>query len=100
FDPKCGCGAGASASALEQLNDSADEAPPAIVDVGDDAYSRYLGEGNLRGEIALPVARPQPGEDPDTVANRAGNFDPTAPKQSTDGKRKVRIVGPSYSYIR
>ncbi len=93
FDPKCGCGA--TASPFEQLNDSADELPVAA-----DSDDVIPGGGELRGEIAVPVARPQPGEDPDTLANRAGKFDPTAPNETTDGERKIRIVGPSYSYTR
>jgi hypothetical protein len=56
--------------------------------------------------VPLPNLRPAQGEDPETIANRAGNFipGPVVPGQDTsataataDGK-KVRIVGPAYYY--
>ncbi len=46
-----------------------------------------------------PKARPTPGEDPETLANRAGGFDPTAVDRiaasaGADAPSAVRIVGP------
>jgi hypothetical protein len=52
----------------------------------------------------LPRPRPAPGEDPETLANRLGGFDPksgsgggaaTATAVTADG-RPVRVVGPAY----
>ena len=60
--------------------------------------------------LPRPLARPAKGEDPETLANRAGDFSPkpVAAKSSNDavagvaglseGERKVRIVGPDYYY--
>jgi hypothetical protein len=57
--------------------------------------------------VPNPNLRPPQGEDPETIANRAGNFiphpvvpsasDDTTTTTSADG-RKVRIVGPAYYY--
>jgi hypothetical protein len=53
----------------------------------------------------LPRPRPEPGEDPETLANRAGAFVPgavpaegpaTAAIATTPGGRPVRVVGPAY----
>jgi hypothetical protein len=52
----------------------------------------------------LPRPRPAPGEDPETLANRAGDFTPraVAPDEdvtasiSTQGERPVRAVGPVF----
>ena len=51
----------------------------------------------------LPHPRPAPGEDPETLANRAGNFvpgeapsDAAAAVTGSTGGRSVRIVGPGY----
>lgn len=54
-----------------------------------------------------PLLRPALGEDPETLANRAGNFAPKPVAAShggdavagvADGSRAVRIVGPKYYY--
>lgn len=56
----------------------------------------------------LPNLRPALGEDPETIANRAGGFvpGPIAPSDGTDGQatvsadgsKKIRVVGPTYYY--
>jgi hypothetical protein len=54
--------------------------------------------------VPVPALRPPPGEDPETVANRAGGFTPAPPVQTdqevarivTDGDRRIRIVGPEF----
>ena len=54
-----------------------------------------------------PLPRPAQGEDPETLANRAGNFSPKPVTATSTGnavagpasvRRAVRIVGPSYYY--
>ncbi len=63
----------------------------------------------LRGigkSIALPVPRFPLGEDPETVANMKGDFDPfddevaVLVKKDKPTKRKIRQVGPAYLYKR
>ncbi|HEX9905870.1 MAG TPA: DUF2865 domain-containing protein [Propylenella sp.] len=53
----------------------------------------------------LPQPRPTPGEDPETLANRAGHFVPrplsaetaeAVSAMTTEGGRSVRVVGPAY----
>jgi hypothetical protein len=61
----------------------------------------------VRSFVPIPAARPDPSEDPDTVANRQGAFVPepqeakvpgaVAELTGPDGKR-IRVVGPSYYY--
>lgn len=57
--------------------------------------------------LPKPLARPVRGEDPETLANRAGDFSPkpVAPRSSDDtvaggaaGGQHIRIVGPKYYY--
>ena len=60
--------------------------------------------------VPVPTARPAAGEDPETLANRAGRFVPQPIQAKTAGtdvagvgvgstaERSVRIVGPSYYY--
>jgi hypothetical protein len=91
YDAACICGGPASAG-LTPLAAPAElsPAPAAPVSV-----------------LPKPLARPTKGEDPETLANRAGDFSPkpVATKSSgdavagvTDGERAVRIVGPKYYY--
>ena len=66
------------------------------------------GTADAAPTAPLPNLRPIPGEDPETIANRAGGFVPTpvtpldktepATTVSADGQRKIRIVGPSTYY--
>jgi hypothetical protein len=57
--------------------------------------------------IALPVPRPDPAADPETLANREGKFDagdmkrlaearPDVSSLEPAGERRVRVVGPAY----
>ena len=64
--------------------------------------------GRRNRPAPLPHLRPIPGEDPETIANRAGGFVPkpvtpadateSATTVSADGQRKIRVVGPAYYY--
>jgi hypothetical protein len=62
--------------------------------------------GPLGAVLPVPIARPEESEDPETLANRAGGMVPEpveAPEATIaglgpDGKRTVRIVGPTYYY--
>ena len=72
-------------------------------------YETVAGEGNDSQaepaeqalDIATPTFRIDPGEDPDTLANRRGNFVPKPSEikqamETSSGKRKVRIVGEAF----
>lgn len=57
--------------------------------------------------VPAPHLRPFPGEDPETIANRAGKLvpGPVSPVSETevaglssDGQKKIRVVGPAYFY--
>lgn len=56
--------------------------------------------------LPMPQPRPDPFEDPETLALTVGQLDPTQPmvqntaRITTRGGRKVRLVGPAYSYLR
>jgi hypothetical protein len=82
---------------------------------GGDAFATFATTGTLdltNGATVvtapLPHLRPIPGEDPETIANRAGSFvpKPVTPVEATeltttvsaDGPRKIRVVGPAYYY--
>jgi len=62
----------------------------------------------LGSEPPVPSLRPAPGEDPETLANRAGTLVPEliAPPVAAvaglaaDGERHIRIVGPAYFYAK
>ncbi len=65
------------------------------------------GDATPSETVALPVARPDAGADPETLANRVGDFGPDAIRRlsqapGTDVERtisagrKVRVVGPAY----
>ena len=111
FDAACTCGSGRRVE-LEALNASAEDQP---TDTDAAAIAEAAAEAEQVRELtmAVPALKPEPGEDPDSYANRAGAYDPTDPPllstspvaqkpagEGGDGKRKVRIVGPSYSYVR
>lgn len=96
YDKSCTCGSLASA--------------------GSENFTDFGANGTLdRTAIAPPVAamplpniKPALGEDPETIANRAGAFVPkpiqpsdgtdTETTLSADGSKKIRIVGPAYYY--
>lgn len=63
------------------------------------------GTSGIEVTARLPRARPAPGDDPETLANRAGNFVPgtasggaTASGDTfvTEGGRTIRVVGPTF----
>ena len=95
FDKTCTChSAAASAGQFTEFStpgavDQAAEAPIALV------------------TAPMPRLRPAAGEDPETVANRAGDLvpKPVTPSEATeiagvtaDGQKKIRVVGPTYYY--
>ena len=90
YDAACTCGASASA-ALTPITAPANltPAPAAPTTI-----------------LPKPLTRPVRGEDPETLANRAGDFSPkpVAARSSGDavagvsGERHIRIVGPKYYY--
>jgi hypothetical protein len=65
--------------------------------------SQPAGAG-LERTAPLPRPKPAPGEDPETLANRAGDFTPDSlPEEpaatasvNADGQPSVRVVGPAY----
>ncbi len=96
YDAACTCGA--PAAALTPLSAPTDLTGQAA-----------LGPAAGAPTVAMPepLLRPALGEDPETLANRAGNFAPKPVAASTggdavagvsDGSRTVRIVGPKYYY--
>jgi hypothetical protein len=60
----------------------------------------------LGGAPPVPLSPPADGEDPETLANRAGDLVPKTVEPpvsaivrlTADGERHIRIVGPSYLY--
>ena len=91
YDAACACHAPASA-ALAPLTAPTDPSPLPAAPVS---------------VLPNPLPRPVPGEDPETLANRAGDFAPKplaarntgeAAAGAADGSRQVRIVGPKYFY--
>ncbi|MGB6118360.1 MAG: DUF2865 domain-containing protein [Mesorhizobium sp.] len=65
--------------------------------------STPLEPAQKQDSLPLPAPRPDPLADPETQANRDGNFDPTmmrkliSPNTAAIGdERKVRVVGPAY----
>ncbi len=91
YDAACTCGAPAAA-ALSPLSVPADISPAPAAPVSG---------------LPKPRARPAQGEDPETLANRAGAFTPKpvaatgsgdALAGAPEGERTVRIVGPKYYY--
>ncbi|HVZ14115.1 MAG TPA: DUF2865 domain-containing protein [Bauldia sp.] len=52
--------------------------------------------------VPLPHLMPAPGEDPETIADRAGGFVPRPPSaaapQTADNTANVRVVGPDFYY--
>jgi hypothetical protein len=104
YDKSCSCGRMASPSAVTEVAGEA-----AVVPMGNDpwGFARNEAGADLPGAIApLPTAKPAAGEDPETLANRAGGLTPApvarAPAAvaglTADGEKSVRIVGPSYFY--
>ena len=103
FDPQCGCGAPPASSLLE-VNASAEEASTTVTetDGAENAGNTagYLGEGSIRGDIPLPVARPRPNGKDEEQGAHVDDRDAGAARDKDAGKRRVRIVGPSYYYTR
>jgi hypothetical protein len=73
---------------------------------GGGAIQNIAPETVARPRIPQPAKRPDPGLDPETIANAGGNFDEgdlermirrnQAPVAGIAGKRNVRIVGPAF----
>ncbi len=90
YDAACTCGTPAIAAASPLT-------APATLSPAPAAPTRVLPR---------PLARPARGEDPETLANRAGDFSPKPVAAETagdavagvTGQRHVRIVGPHYYY--
>ena len=107
YDPACACGRIATSllSSPIAMTDLAESfAPP-----GNDpwGFARTPGATDLpAGIVPVPNPKPTAGEDPETLANRAGRFVPKAIRPpdaaiaglSADGERSVRIVGPTFFY--
>ena len=103
YDKSCSCGTiAASPSAVTEIAGT-------TVPAGNDpwGFARSAEARPLPAGVApVPTSRPASGEDPETLANRAGGFVPApvvpAPAAvaglSPDGERSVRVVGPSYFY--
>jgi hypothetical protein len=103
YDKSCSCGRiAASPSVMTEIAGT-------TVPAGNDpwGFARSAEAPALPDRIApVPATRPASGEDPETLANRAGGFVPApvvpAPAAvaglSPDGQRSVRVVGPSYFY--
>lgn len=95
YNPSCTCGA-ATAAAMSVIAGGYD--PAAVL------------PSFVTGVPPVPERKPARGEDPETLANRAGDFDPreaVAPPAPTpvasltpipDGSGQIRRVGPSYFY--
>jgi hypothetical protein len=97
YDAACTCGA-PLATAMTPLSAPAELTGPAAMSPVPGAPAAILPK---------PLPRPAAGEDPETLANRAGDFvpKPVAAKSAgdavagiSDGTRSVRIVGPNYYY--
>jgi hypothetical protein len=103
YDKSCSCGR--IAASPSAITDIAGTTVPAANDPW--GFARSAEASALPGQIPpVPTTRPVLGEDPETLANRAGGFVPApvvAPPAavaglSPDGQRSVRVVGPSYFY--
>jgi hypothetical protein len=89
----------------------------AVAAAGTENFSDFSATGTLTplagatpqtASVPLPTLRPAAGEDPETIANRAGGFTPrpVTPSDggadqsvlSADGSKKIRVVGPAYYY--
>ena len=94
YDAACSCG---MIPAVPQPDGTEGELTTAVIALG----ARFaVGAG-----VALPRARPDPSEDPDTLVNRATGFTPGSaiPREPSLAavpglKRNVRIVGPEFFY--
>ncbi len=87
-----------------------------VASISSEGFSEFPSNGTLdpmatapaAASAPLPNLKPALGEDPETIANRAGGFvpKPIVPSDATDsqttvsadGSKKIRIVGPSYYY--
>ncbi len=96
FDKACTCGS--PAAAAPQFTEF--QSDGGIIDLS--------GKDSTPAQVAAvpvpdPILRPPLGEDPETVANRAGDLTPrrvtgadTAATDTTADGKKIRIVGPDY----
>ena len=96
FDKTCTCRGATQASTGE----FADFTPNGSIELAPDAAAVPV-------VVPVPNLRPVPGEDPETIANRAGKLvpGPVQPVSETDvsglasdGQKKIRVVGPAYFY--
>ena len=72
-------------------------------DFGTGGLQPYDGpDADAAPVVPLPHVRPAPGEDPETIADRAGGFVPRPPSsvtgQTADDGAGVRVVGPDFYY--
>ncbi|MCW5716600.1 MAG: DUF2865 domain-containing protein [Bauldia sp.] len=89
FNPTCGChpGNGTTPVVVAQYVPTAQEQLAA-----------------LRSVVPVPLRRPEPSEDPETVANRAGGLTPgigATPAEATVAgvtEGGIRLIGPAYYY--
>ncbi|HET7715345.1 MAG TPA: DUF2865 domain-containing protein [Bauldia sp.] len=64
----------------------------------------YLAERNrpstqdARTFLAVPLRRPEAGQDPETLANRSGDFEPAPISTQVAKAGSIRTVGPAYYY--
>jgi hypothetical protein len=84
-----------------------------VAAIGSENFTEFQTNGTInpaaqsqQAAVPLPNLRPPRGEDPETIANRAGNFvpgpvvagDDSGTAATTADGRKIRIVGPAYYY--
>lgn len=103
YDPTCRCG-----KMTVPVAETAGE-PVGFTPAYDDPW-RFARSADVMeqfgGDPPFPLSRPAAGEDPETLENRSGDLTPKVveppvsaiARLSADGKRHVRIVGPSYFY--
>ncbi len=96
FNSTCGCGAARAVVADGQGN---------FTPVTRDAVAERLA--TLRAVVPVPVRRPSPYDDPETVANRAAGFvpAPVTPRSfgpeavaGLRGEAGMRLIGPAFFY--
>jgi len=96
YDSSCTCKAPGTRVAARDLYTNGTLRPSRVSPVGITP---------IRKSLPVPSIRPVAGEDPDTVINMAGGFDPQDMMKKASEKnvaaaeeRKIRVVGPSYIY--
>lgn len=89
FNPSCGCRPGNGTTPVEVA---------AYVPTAEERLAA------LRSVVPVPPRRPEPSEDPETLANRVGGLTPgigaTPPEATVAGVTEggVRLIGPAYYY--